>query len=623
MEFKNEIKFGIFIVVAVSLQLNSAVASVSNSICSRRAIIDLEAGKNHATIHKLKAGDERALIQKASFNEKLRPLLKRMEVSKQERVDTLCQIRDAIEERYALRNFKKEVLKLDPVEVIDRCANEEIKIGDNSRFAYFDRVRKCVASIRDSHLFFELANDLPSVVNGLYATHVKGKIYVSGIRRDILSYIESVDKTSLIDKFNGDIEVVSVDGRPALDVVMDLAKYEFASSEGAALSSAASSLFARNYKYPSKSTVKLTLNSSKHGMIELSLPWLSKVEGQANLDVSEYFNRIGIKDIDGIHLKFDKQKLIWTADKNGRDFIGLEETNSLYQVSSKNLYFFKDENQKTEVIRFEEVVLGRRKSFCYLQILSYKFDRVENKDGIKKDFQTVLEELLDQCEFKKLPLVLDLRNNPGGNLLYPVLINEKVKIEGRPFYSPIRSILTSQLNVRVLSQNVNNSKFNSEGDFDLEDLESIAESIENKTDFTRFLPSNYKTVKIKQYFTQKIVTLVSPDCASGCDITAALMKANKRSVLIGTHTNGTGAGFSTVNEQGAGFSDSRGFFKIKIPNFVFGIGQVDSGKIIEFSNDLILENRPTVADVQHSYSLEDINENLQEWRKITERALWP
>jgi hypothetical protein len=112
----------------------------------------------------------------------------------------------------------------------------------------------------------------------------------------------------------------------------------------------------------------------------------------------------------------------------------------------------------------------------------------------------------------------------------------------------------------------------------------------------------------------KILTLVSPSCISACDMTASLLKKSGRSVLMGTHSNGTGAGFESSQALDSSFKDTNDELSIKIPNFMFGVPDkvLDQSKAVpyaQFEASYLLENRPTIADIQYALTTDDLDPN--------------
>jgi hypothetical protein len=116
-------------------------------------------------------------------------------------------------------------------------------------------------------------------------------------------------------------------------------------------------------------------------------------------------------------------------------------------------------------------------------------------------------------------------------------------------------------------------------------------------------------------FNNKIVALVTADCISACDKMASLLKTSKRATIIGTTSNGTGAGYRSTSELDTKWTDSLRVFESQIPNYLFGeAGDVDTRIFGEDSVfELNLENKPTIADVLYRPTFKDFGKNNLGW----------
>jgi len=140
-----------------------------------------------------------------------------------------------------------------------------------------------------------------------------------------------------------------------------------------------------------------------------------------------------------------------------------------------------------------------------------------------------------------------------------------------------------------------------------------------------------KTDEDVKGYDKKIVALITPNCISACDMTASLLKNSKRATLIGTHTNGTGAGFWDDEENGfpRKWVDSHNTLQVYIPNSLFGVPSKEivekEGHILPFKahKNFISENIPSVADVQFSPTLKDITGETKGWLNKALEVLFP
>ena len=106
-------------------------------------------------------------------------------------------------------------------------------------------------------------------------------------------------------------------------------------------------------------------------------------------------------------------------------------------------------------------------------------------------------------------------------------------------------------------------------------------------------------------------------CISACDGLAILLKVGHRATLIGTTTNGTGAGFigDGVFED-VQWRDRYQVVSLRIPNRLFGYGGALGQHVFSDPNafiDMNSENRPVAADITYDSTLSDVTNNSEGW----------
>jgi hypothetical protein len=111
------------------------------------------------------------------------------------------------------------------------------------------------------------------------------------------------------------------------------------------------------------------------------------------------------------------------------------------------------------------------------------------------------------------------------------------------------------------------------------------------------------------------VALVTADCVSACDKMSSLLKTSQRALIIGTHSNGTGAGYLSNEELNTEWTDSLRIFSTRIPNYLFGMAGDPETRIFGEDSvyDLDLENKPTMADVLYAPTFKDMSRNNIGW----------
>ena len=98
-------------------------------------------------------------------------------------------------------------------------------------------------------------------------------------------------------------------------------------------------------------------------------------------------------------------------------------------------------------------------------------------------------------------------------------------------------------------------------------------TIEERRDYTPMFAGetiDYDRQKIGG-FNNNIVALVTANCISACDKMSFLLKSSGRAVILGTHSNGTGAGFLSTGELNTKWEDRLRVFETQVPNYLFGI----------------------------------------------------
>jgi hypothetical protein len=111
--------------------------------------------------------------------------------------------------------------------------------------------------------------------------------------------------------------------------------------------------------------------------------------------------------------------------------------------------------------------------------------------------------------------------------------------------------------------------------------------------------------------------LVSPECISSCDRQALLFKSSKRAFILGTESNGTGAGYRTSESfVSTEWKDANDIFSINIPNALWGTpGEVgkrefrEDGAYFRYNS----ENLPTKADIRYDATVADYLQNSTGW----------
>ncbi len=156
-------------------------------------------------------------------------------------------------------------------------------------------------------------------------------------------------------------------------------------------------------------------------------------------------------------------------------------------------------------------------------------------------------------------------------------------------------------------------------------VDLMREAIKNRKDYTSAFAKGTGSVEPSEEvagFDLPIVALVTPECISACDGQSMLLKGSGRAKIIGTHSNGTGAGFFADGPYSTKWQDEYSVVTMNVPSYLFGFpGKLD--QVVYRDEDAYYnfnsENRPTVADIEYKPSLDDyLNDGIGWFNKAIE-----
>jgi hypothetical protein len=253
-----------------------------------------------------------------------------------------------------------------------------------------------------------------------------------------------------------------------------------------------------------------------------------------------------------------------------------------------------------------------------LQIASFMSPVVLSRDGSKLSFFAVLREIIRDAKEMRMPLILDLRDNPGGITLFPGMLLSLLTEEDKTYSNVTLGYRISRPIIGIWNHMFKNSIEVSVGSELTTDQsrEVFRRAIEKNQTYTQMVSMNQVEADPELGgFDLPIVALISPSCISSCDIMASLLKASRRATLIGQPTNGTGMGMIPTHGSHSMWKDSKGLTYLAIPNFFFGKPSLDpKGRVLqEPVESLNLENIPTMPDVEYTPSASDLLTQNQGW----------
>ncbi|MGZ3723474.1 MAG: S41 family peptidase [Bdellovibrionales bacterium] len=557
-------------------------------------------------------------LPNSGFNEN--NLLLGLQLSRERRLKVVCELKSAVIQKYALIQLKKERLNIDVDQHMQECARAELQIASGDRQDFYDRVLKCIAGFQDTHFGGYSRVRRPVTLTAIQIIDVGGKIVISRQSPLLIARIKAenedawkgLDETLAIGN-----EVTMIDGLPAADAVAQLTPYISASSPAFASLYASMSFFQRSFQYPTKKTVTLEIRTEKGDLKHIELPWMAQIT-PGNFDAQAKFKALGLPLVTELQWKYDP--VLKKFDKSDEALfpVGFNLRNPLFADKATITTYLDDGGAPG--LRTGEVILDRSQVFCYMQLLTFMSQNF-TKDGSKdpKDkvkFFDPIRSFVASCEKKKMPLLLDLKLNGGGNGSYPAKLLAILSEKGAKYPSDVAAFAITPSMVDIVTQDINPSVDSGARDLDagldtVTMLSAVSDAIQNGAKYTDVLNAKDVTTDATVGgYSQKVVAIVSPICISACDMTARLLKNSKRAVLIGTAANGTGAGFwSSDTKLDSSFSDSEGLLSFEIPNFLFGVETLagDAQRLpFETGKALLSENLPTQADVIVPFTVDDV-----------------
>ena len=546
-----------------------------------------------------------------------------------------------VELEYALLPLKKQRIGLDFEKIKSEAILKEESINDiviqasdrkdelklenitylqaKSNMEFLDRMQKLVAEFKDTHFGLQEKISRPFIYNGVRLFRIQGKIIVGSLENKLLALISKMTGNDFSSIKVGD-EVLEIDGQPVEKVIAELKPFLSGSSEEFIDSQAVRSITIRNFKYDEKNFQRILFKNA--GLIKL--PFFANRPGDATprLDAITFFNKHKIpSDATSIGLTFDKSINKWTDSALAFDGYS---TRKLH-LNLKGLTEFLGDDG-TPAIR-TGYYINKGKSYGVLQILTF-YTKNAKQGNTTIPFLDAIRNFVIEMKENELPLILDLRVNGGGNGSFPARVLSMLAEEGVIYPGATSGFRMTHYMRQVQEPGLFQEVVGEDQSFGLtiDELQSvIASTIEQRKEYTPMFTTEVIPFDPKvKGFKNKIVALVTADCISACDKMAFLLKSSKRATIIGTHTNGTGAGYLSTGELDTKWEDPLRVFSSTIPNYLFGL----PGKNFEttvFEEDSVssmcTENKPTIADVPYSPTMVDVARNNLGWLQKASQVL--
>jgi len=294
----------------------------------------------------------------------------------------LCDAFSELSKRY----IQTSVKSFEPVfvENLEMCMNL-VNHADADVWSLNSILKKCFAAFKDGHMF-SVASRSSFVFLPFSVAEVDQKFYISSI-----GYTVCGDSDFQV----GD-ELLSMDGESITSIKNRLSAYVASSTASAVSGLTQKFVTDRDFAIPESGDVELKILRDSNA-ISLQKKWLY------------YPNQVG-KDN---KLRLTKRGFRPCEHTSGFHKKGYFNSDSLYP-SSRSVVFSESPSGNDEFL-----VIGRQEinaeRVCYLKLDKFNFDTVYTS-GKKIDIWAVLKGFVETCEADHVPMLLDLRKNPGGDM---------------------------------------------------------------------------------------------------------------------------------------------------------------------------------------------------------------
>ncbi len=553
-------------------------------------------------------------------------------LDQEDRIQILNELFRSIELEYALLIIKEKRIGLNFSDLKSRAINEERSVQSillstesradqeiknkiailqaKSNLDFLDRVQKIIAEFQDTHFNVNERISRPMIYAGLRFRRVEGRIVLAAMDVKYKGLAENLSGTDLSQIRLGD-ELVKIDGVGVEDKINQLKNYISGSTDEFRDSTAIRSLSLRNILYPARNFIVFEFKNA--GTFKLPIFANTPIGSTPRLDALTYLKSIGVTlDTSLISTTYDSNTKKWV--ESGLNFEGYSPWK--LHANLKDLKEYKDDSGGPGLRT--GYIFKNGKMYGVMQLLTF-YTKNLTINNEAKPFVDAIRNFILELKENGAPLIFDLRLNGGGNGAFPTQVMSILAREGEVYggstsgfrmTSYIRNIEEPGLFQELVAEDI------TEG-ITIDDYSRMLDdAISNRkahTPMFNFAPI-FPDPKVKG-FNNKIVALVTADCISACDKMASLLKTSRRGTIIGTSSNGTGAGYRSSSELDTKWTDSLRVFESQIPNYLFGeAGDVDTRIFGEDSVfELNLENKPTIADVLYRPTFKDFGKNNIGW----------
>lgn len=477
---------------------------------------------------------------------------------------------------------------------------------------FLDRMQKLVAEFKDTHFGIQEKIARPIVYTGVRLFRINGKIIVGSLEKKFLAMAGKLSGTDFSRIQIGD-EVLAINGQPVEQRIAELKKYIGASSDEFADSQAIRSLTIRNFAYDAGNSMTIVLKNA--GIFKLPLFTNMPKDATPRLDALTYLKKFNVPtDTTTIGMTFDKATKTW--NDGALTFEGYATRKLHLNLKGLNEMTGDDGQPALRTGYY----MNKGKTYGVLQILTFMTRNVKSGET-QMSFIDGIRNFVMELKENQIPLILDLRVNGGGNGNLPGQVLSVLAPEGAVYPGATSGFRMTSYMRQLQEPSFFQEVVGEDQTFGLtldEMKDQFQKTIDERRTFTPMFAGTvipFDMAKVKG-FNNKIVALVTADCISACDKMSFLLKATKRAVIIGTHSNGTGAGYLSSGEMNTKWEDRLRVLETQVPNYLFGLPGTDIEQTVFDDNSvesMCVENRPTIADVPYAPTMVDVTRNSVGW----------
>ena len=432
--------------------------------------------------------------------------------------------------------------------VLDPPANDEIALA-TANLRFLDRTYELIAKFKDTHFSASAIVAIPRILNGLELARVNGQVQIVGLRPQILSFVTlHAANPADYQKIAAGVIVRSIDGISADAAAAKLATLVSASSPEFADARAVAGLSQRGRAYPENSYSDWELQSLSGEIFTVRLPYFY-AEAIARKDAQFYLRSKGFQSLKDLQLQWNETSDAWAYNRSipTSGYYPYDPINGMIGNTSWNAA--DDGKLGTEVLR-TGYILRAGKAYGVLQIFGFSAHELTlSTSGTPENINTFASPIAAFVKALKgsaTPLIIDLRTNGGGDPMNSVSVLSAIAASNAVYPATTRALrVTRVIRQMIDSDDLQNLPNFNQFDYDATALAELRSAVADHREYTRAfsLTSDITPDPRVGGYDQPVVALITPNCISACDGMSMLLRDSRRATLIGTHTNGTGAGF--------------------------------------------------------------------------------